>query len=127
LETKSKEPIIVKDAGRLIEICGKFSGGYEKTIRMVVGILKSLEEKGQNYADLSRNPLSSNIEYVQKRNPLLVRGFSVVIRNSISHDQYFVRSSTNTIDFQDSKETLTVSFEEMVERCKSLFLQPQQF
>lgn len=115
---KMHPPLAKKDIEELIEIHGRVSGDFEKGIRMIVGLLKIIEGNKADYNEVSSQPLASNVQFVKKRFPQLVRDFDVVIRNSISHRLYFVRLSDETVEFRDRSDTVIVTFKDLLLKCK---------
>ena len=110
----------MKDPGQLIETYRELSGVYEKLLRIVVGFLKTLEGDTVTYDALSKQPLASNVQFVGKRSPVLVRDFDLVVRNAISHGSYTIHLSNSTIDFVDSRSKITLSFREFLLKSRSL-------
>lgn len=120
LEAKSKYTLKRKDAVELIEMYGRVSGDFEKAVRLNVGMLRVLEGEEANYEKASSQPFASNIQFLKKRHAVLVQDFSSVIRNSIAHGSYFISLSNESVDFRDNKRVETVTFQNLLLRCKML-------
>lgn len=82
--------------------------------------LEALEGKELDYGELSRQSLASNVEFVRKRNSILVQDFNITIRNAIGHHSAFIRLSAATVEFRDKKQIVNIAFRDLAERCKLL-------
>lgn len=107
---------------KLIEVYRELSGHYEKLIRLVVGLIVILEDKEIHYTPLAKRSLYSNVGQIGKTYPSLTENFSITLRNSISHSQYFLSLSNKTVRFVDRHSEVTLSFKEFFKSCRSLMV-----
>lgn len=118
--SKPKRKFRRYDVDRLVRSYSELSGYYEKSLRMVVGMLDAIEGKESSYATLSKQKLFENLNRVKQDHPVLVADFNVLVRNSIAHGSQYFHYREQTIDFYDFGKRLTWSFRELFKQCTKL-------
>ena len=121
---------------KYIGIYGDLSGYFEKSIRVIVGLLEILEGKEPNYLEIKQNQkqygLAGNAEKVKgsKYSPL-VAGFDIVIRRAVAHKSYYFDPIESRVEFHDLKgRTVKLTYQEFATKTRefsALVLALRQF
>ncbi len=118
--SKTKSKFRRYDVDRLVRIYSELSGYYEKSLRMVVGMLEAVEGREPSYSALSKQKLSAHLNRIVKSHPVLASDFGIVVRNSIAHGSNYFHYNDQTIDFHDFGKKLTWGFRDLFKRCRKL-------
>lgn len=109
------------DIDRLIRCYSQLSGYYEKSLRMVIGMLEAVEGREPAYSALAKHKLFTNMAEVEKAHPILSRDFNIVVRNSIAHGSHYFHYANQTVDFHDiSGKSVTWTFVNLFRECRKL-------
>jgi hypothetical protein len=93
---------------RYISIYDDLSGSFEKYVRILVFINKTIHGSRGNYKKIKEDSLGNNVNYLMKQ-PLfldLIEPFNVTIRNAIAHRSFLVHPISECITFIDTNKTI---------------------
>ena len=105
---------------RCISIYDDLSGSFEKYVRDLVFISKTIEGTKADYTQIKKDRLANHIGYLKKR-PIfedLIESFNVTIRNAISHKAVLVNPLSQSIVFMNTKGTIERSYEQFLNETR---------
>ncbi|MHB1909347.1 MAG: hypothetical protein ACYCQJ_10835 [Nitrososphaerales archaeon] len=118
--SQSRKRFKKTDVSKLTGFYGDLSGNYEKSIRIVRGLLQCVEGTEPSYQVLSKDSFANNFNVVKKLHPNLCDGFDSTMRNAIAHRSFFTHFSSETIDFLDHEKSVTMGFGGLFKKCRLL-------
>ncbi|MGI2335754.1 MAG: hypothetical protein ACRKGH_03810 [Dehalogenimonas sp.] len=98
------------------------AGHYEKSIALVVGLMKLLEGKQVDYPSMRKRQLSANLKSVTKREYSLLASLDKHIRNAIAHNQVILHPDKGSVTFYDAVSGFSseYSYEDVRKKAKEL-------
>jgi hypothetical protein len=118
-QTQNKE--LSKDMiDHCISIYDDLSGSFEKYVRSLVFISKTIEGLKPDYTQIKKDKLANHVGYLKKR-PIfkdLIESFNVTIRNAIAHKDVLVNPLSKSIVFINTKETIERSYEQFLNETR---------
>jgi hypothetical protein len=106
---------------RILRFYLELSGYYEKSLRLIIGMLEVLEGKEPNYSSLCRQSLAANLSKVNASHKVLAADFNIIVRNSMAHGSHYFHYGSKTIDFHDRNgKRVTWDFLEMSKQCRTM-------
>jgi len=119
---KNIKVIRKKHIDEYLEIYDELSGHYEKSIALVVVLLKFLlKNDTPKYEMMRKKRLYENMRFVEEHGwGGLTEGFNRNIRNAVAHKTYNVDLIKGTVDFYDVKKTFTLTFKEVQKETREL-------
>jgi hypothetical protein len=118
--SKSRKRFKKTEMSKLIGFYGDLSGNYEKSIRIVRGLLQCVEGTEPSYQALSKDSFANNFNVVKKLHRNLCDGFDGTVRNAIAHRSFLTHFNSETIDFVDHAKSVTMSFGDLFKKCRLL-------
>lgn len=111
-----------KQLDKYLEIYTELSGVYEKFVSLIVVlILRSQTNNGQDYSSVRKRGLFRNLSYIDKSDwKLLGSGFNRNIRNALAHKTYNVDVVKEIVEFTDRDKTTTLAFHEIQKQTREL-------
>lgn len=120
LLSANRRAVNTSQINKHIEIYFDLSGHYEKYLRILVGILEILDDKTPDFSNIKKRRLSNNHESVGKKCKRLTEDFNVHIRNSIAHRTFILDQASESIEFNDIKDKIQISYSDFSNKVKEL-------
>ncbi|MBE9515082.1 MAG: hypothetical protein IMY79_02970 [Chloroflexi bacterium] len=106
---------------RYTRIYGDLSGYFEKSIRVIVGLLDILDGMKPDYRKIKRTTLAANVGRVRKSAYAILSGMiDTTIRNAIAHKSDYFDPVKKTVEFPNLTQARSFSCQEFLCQTREL-------